>query len=120
MPNTKIVSGIPIEWCDYSDSQLVTMYSYLINNLQSLAENLDQSRPDVSMVIDSIIDHPNQIVEIDIKDCHESGMLGNTIIMIDRKNHKFNFIDAVDGAIIGEANALTIEQLNNKLIKKEL
>ena len=94
------MSIIPIEFNDYGDAELTTVLAHLVCNMQSLANDLSQSRPDVTEALDAIVDAtqstPNPNMTFDIKQNFDSAV--NTkddptfnfryLVVLDRKNRK--------------------------------
>lgn len=109
---------IPLEFCDYSDKQLLDVIEHLISGMRTVANALESSRPDITTVLDSIIDFDG-IVELDeVKDCHDTAMIGDTnLVILDRKNHKFLLTD-LDGKVIEETPAITLASAAKKMEKK--
>jgi hypothetical protein len=116
--NQNISQAIPLEYCDYNDTQLLAVIEHLISGMRTVANSLDSSRPDVAVALDSIIDY-NGIVELDeVKQCYDVAMPNDThIIILDRIAHKFILTD-LNGTVIEETPALTIEAALKKADRK--
>jgi hypothetical protein len=108
---------IPLEMCDYNDAQLLDVIDHLLKSFRSLANTLDESRPDVVQVIDAIIDHPDQDVEMDVKQISDSGMIGGKILTLDRSLNKFQALNWETGEVIAEAPAMDLKSLKKKMTK---
>lgn len=119
MTTQHITTGmdIPLEMCDYNDAQLLDVIDHLLKSFRSLANTLDESRPDVVQVIDAIIDHPDQDVEMDVKQISDSGMIGGKILTLDRSLNKFQALNWETGEVIAEAPAMDLKSLKKKMTK---
>lgn len=83
---------IPLEFCDYNITELNSVLIHLFGSMQTLANVLESARPDITTTIDSIIDHPEDDIPIDVLHNQENGKVGNLLIAVDRKKRKFHFI----------------------------
>lgn len=121
--NTQQISAgmdIPLEMCDYTDAQLVDVIAHLLKSFRTLANTLDESRPDVAQAIDAIIDNPDKDVEIDVKQVSDSGLVGGKIITLDRRLNKFLALNADTGEIIADAPAMDLKSLEKKMRKMRM
>ena len=65
---TRVEANMPIDYCDYSDAQLMNVINHLFINIRALATTMEAVRPDITAALDAIAtDFKNPSVEIEIR-----------------------------------------------------
>lgn len=95
----RVPHGIPIDYNDYSDAQLLTIINHLFMNIRALATTLEDVRNDITVVLDSIAtEYDNAAVEMSFADIGSSCQFTTMIrfqgiyyayVVLDRRNNHF-------------------------------
>ena len=117
----RVPHNIPVDYCDYSDTQLLQVINHLFINLRALATTLESSRYDITVVLDAIAEnYTDPAVEMTIADIGSIAhftkldfMGYRTHVVLDRRDNNFYlYITEITYPNYYDANHLTDDHLD--------
>lgn len=92
----RVGHDMPVDYCDYSEAQLLQVINHLFMNIRALATTLEAVRYDITVVLDSIAtEYTNPAVEMTLADIGSIANLpGDTLfsklhVVLDRRDNHF-------------------------------
>ena len=111
-----VTGAFPPEYNKYTTLQLLKIIAFIRKNMQDLANQLQDSRPDIAHVIDCIVDQPHNPIDPDFKpESKHMTIIGNNVIVFDHKNQMFHRLDVNTNELVKSYKAKNQEEITKEL-----